>query len=117
MKRHAWIIAFISIAIAVSGCTSKPMYGYKIDYNHIPCNIFEYENQNYEAWAYDVSGKFIATADNLEVKWSSNRYTTGDCVIMASFSKIPLGKGPYKIEYLVNGIKVDEYEFESADEY
>ena len=35
----------------------------------------------------------------------------------SSFIKIPLGKGPYKIEYLVNGIKVDEYEFESLMEY
>ena len=117
MNKRAWTIVFIATAIAISGCTSKPMYGYKIHYGHIFCNIFEYENQNYEAWVYDVSGKFIATADNLEVKWSTNRYMSNTCDINASFSKIPLGSGPYKIEYLVNGIKVDEYEFESADEY
>ena len=42
---------------------------------------------------------------------------TGTCDISSSFIKIPLGKGPYKIEYLVNGIKVDEYEFETLMEY
>lgn len=118
MKRHARRIILISMVIALSGCASKPMYGGKTHVGNFFCYAVEdYQYQNYQAKLYDVSGELIATADNLEVKESTNRYMTGTCDISSSFIKIPLGKGPYKIEYLVNGIKVDEYEFESLMEY
>jgi hypothetical protein len=117
MKMLARTILFFTIVIAVSGCASKPMYGAKIHVGNFFCYNIDYESQNYQALVYDVNGDVVASADNLDVKKSTNRYLTGTCDITASFSKIPLDKGPYKIEYLVNGTKVDEYEFESLMEY
>ena len=119
MKKHAWIIVLISIVIAVSGCTSKPKYGYKFEMGSFFCFTVEnYESQNYEARLYDGSGDLIATVQNLEVKESTGRYSTGLCELTATFTEIPLGSGPYKIDYLLNGdIIVDTREFETLMEY
>ena len=119
MKKQSWIISFISIVIALSGCSSKPTYGAKFHTGSFLCFPFaNYEYQNYEARLYDASENLIATADNLEVKESTGSFSTGFCDLSASFIGIPFGKGPYKIEYLLNrGRVLDTWVFETLLEY
>lgn len=119
MKRHAWVIVFIPVIIAVSGCTSKQMYGAVVDeMGSFYCHTVEdYEYQNYQARLYDGSGDLLATVDNLEVKESTGRYSTGYCELTVSVLGLPLGNGPYKIEYLVNGEYLLDSKLPSLMEY
>lgn len=119
MNKRAWTIVFIATAIAISGCTSKPKLGAKVEVGSFFCyNVADYEYQNYEARLYGGSGDLIATVQNLEVKESTGRYSTGWCELTATFTEIPVGSGPYKIDYLLNGDTiVDTREFETLMEY
>jgi hypothetical protein len=54
--------------------------------------------------------------DDLDVEESTGRYSTGTCEMTASFRDVPLGVGPYQIEYFVDGdINLDSREFETFD--
>jgi hypothetical protein len=119
VKKQPWIIVFISIVFAISGCASKPKFG-AIDNakGSFMCYTVEnYEYQNYQAKVYDGSGNLLATVDNLEVKESTSRYSDGWCNLKVSALGLPLGNGPYKIEYLVNGQYLTYAKLPSLMEY
>ena len=110
---------FIATAIAISGCASKPKFGaISQQMGSFMCHTVEnYEYQNYQAKVYDGSGSLLATVDNLEVKESTSRYSDGWCDLKVSAMGLPLGNGPYKIEYLVNGQYLTYSKLPSLMEY
>lgn len=94
----------LSILATNAACSPGPEYGLKTRDGSFFCfTILNFEFQNYQAKVYDVNGELVATDDNLGVKESTDRYSTGKCELAASFRDVPLGNGPYKIEYLVDG--------------
>jgi ABC-type oligopeptide transport system substrate-binding subunit len=117
MKKFTWLVVALSILATNTACSSGPEYGLKTREGSFYCfTVPNFEFQNYEARLYDVNGELVSTENNLDVEESTDRYSTGMCELSASFRDIPLGNGPYKIEYLVDGdIVLDTWEFENFD--
>jgi ABC-type oligopeptide transport system substrate-binding subunit len=117
MKKFSWLMVALSILATNTACSSGPEYGLKTREGSFFCfTVPNFEFQNYQANLYDVNGELVSTVDNLDVKESTGVYSTGMCELAASFRDVPLGNGPYKIEYLVDGDKVlDTWEFENFD--
>jgi hypothetical protein len=117
VKKFTLLIVALSILVTNTACSSEPEYGLKTRAGSFFCfTVADYESRSYQAKLYDVNGELISTVDALEAKESTGSYSTGICEITASFTDIPLGNGPYKIEYLVDGgIVLDTWEFESFD--
>ena len=92
-----------------------PMFGTKLIEGSFYC-FADFENQNYQARLFNGSGDLVSITTDLEVKVSRYRYQTDKCDVPTIFKKVPLGNGPYLVEFLVNGdIIFDTKEFESFD--
>jgi len=115
MKKITWLLAVMPMLLALSGCSSKPMYGTKSLSGNFYCfTVADFEYQNYEAKLFNGPGGLISTVLDVEVEESTNRYSTGTCDLSVTFSDVPLGTGPYLVEFSVNGSEIiDTYEFES----
>ena len=117
MKKFSWLLVALSILATNTACSSGPKYGLKSQLGYFYCyTVPDFEFQSYQAKLYDVNGELISVVDDLDVEESTGRYSTGTCEITASFRDVPLGVGPYQIEYFVDGdIKLDSREFETFD--
>ena len=92
-----------------------PMFGTKSIEGSFFC-FADFENQNYQARLFNGSGDLVSITTDLEVKRSRDRYQTGICDVPTIFNKVPLGNGPYLVEFLLNGdIVFYTKEFESFD--
>jgi hypothetical protein len=117
MKKTSLLVPIISMLLALSGCSSNPMYGAKSISGNFYCfTVADYEYQNYEAKLFNGSGELLSTVLDVEIEESTSRYSTGTCNLAVTLSDVPLGSGPYLVDFLVNGSDVlDTYEFESFD--
>ena len=116
MRTHLSVIA-ISVLL-ISGCgDALPKYGAKEVSGSFFCfNLADFEYQEYQAKLFDGSGELISTMTDLEVKKSTNKFRDGTCDLSTIFSEVPLGNGPYLVEFYLNWTTVlDTLEFESFD--
>ena len=119
------IIFLVSLLLATSvffgfkkySEVALPMYGTKIVDGSFWCfTVEDFQYQEYQAKLFDSAGDVISTMTGLEVKESTGRYSDGYCDLSTTFSRVPLGNGPYLVEFYVNWTtEIDTREFESFD--
>ena len=110
-------ITFVFFGFKKYSEVALPMYGTKIVDGSFWCfTVEDFQYQEYQAKLFDSAGDVISTMTGLEVKESTGLYSDGYCDLSTTFSRVPLGNGPYLVEFYVNWTtEIDTREFESFD--